>query len=124
VRKITSARERLNVTFGPSSATSPRACRSRSQCCRNRKRVSRTKTRPACKRGLAAKRCASVRDLPDETDVRLTEHLRTAKTLSKSLTLTPNEAAKLGLSLNRDGQRRSAFELLARSSEGGQSIST
>jgi tRNA uridine 5-carboxymethylaminomethyl modification enzyme len=38
--------------------------------------------------------------------------------------LTPNEAAKLGLSLNRDGQRRSAFELLARSSEGGQSIST
>ncbi len=39
--------------------------------------------------------------------------LADAKTLSKSLTLTPNEAAKYGLSLNRDGQRRSAFELLA-----------
>jgi tRNA uridine 5-carboxymethylaminomethyl modification enzyme len=39
--------------------------------------------------------------------------LEAAKTLSKSLTLTPNEAARHGLSLNRDGQRRSAFELLA-----------
>ncbi|MGY8662098.1 tRNA uridine-5-carboxymethylaminomethyl(34) synthesis enzyme MnmG [Bradyrhizobium sp. UFLA05-109] len=39
--------------------------------------------------------------------------LQAAKTLSKSLTLTPNEAARHGLSLNRDGQRRSAFELLA-----------
>ena len=36
-----------------------------------------------------------------------------AKQLAKSLTLTPNEAAKHGLALNRDGQRRSAFELLA-----------
>jgi len=39
--------------------------------------------------------------------------LDAAKSLAKSLTLTPNEAAKFGLSLNRDGQRRSAFELLA-----------
>jgi tRNA uridine 5-carboxymethylaminomethyl modification enzyme len=39
--------------------------------------------------------------------------LNTAKALSKSLTLTPNEAARHGLMLNRDGQRRSAFELLA-----------
>ena len=31
----------------------------------------------------------------------------------KSLTLTPNEAARYGLALNKDGQRRSAFELLA-----------
>ena len=36
-----------------------------------------------------------------------------AKALSKSLSITPNEAAKHGLSLNRDGQRRTAFELLA-----------
>jgi tRNA uridine 5-carboxymethylaminomethyl modification enzyme len=36
-----------------------------------------------------------------------------AKTLTKSLTLTPNEAARYGLALNKDGQRRSAFELLA-----------
>ncbi|WP_128928794.1 tRNA uridine-5-carboxymethylaminomethyl(34) synthesis enzyme MnmG [Bradyrhizobium guangxiense] len=39
--------------------------------------------------------------------------LDTARTLSKSLTITPNEAVKHGLSLNRDGQRRSAFELMA-----------
>jgi tRNA uridine 5-carboxymethylaminomethyl modification enzyme len=39
--------------------------------------------------------------------------LDAARSLSKSLTLTPNEAAKYGLSLNRDGHRRSAFELLA-----------
>jgi tRNA uridine 5-carboxymethylaminomethyl modification enzyme len=39
--------------------------------------------------------------------------LENAKALARSLTLTPNEAAKHGLALNRDGQRRSAFELLA-----------
>jgi len=39
--------------------------------------------------------------------------LDAAKALAKSLTLTPNEAAKHGLVLNKDGQRRSAFELLA-----------
>jgi tRNA uridine 5-carboxymethylaminomethyl modification enzyme len=39
--------------------------------------------------------------------------LDAARSLSKSLTITPNEAAKYGLSLNRDGHRRSAFELLA-----------
>jgi len=39
--------------------------------------------------------------------------LNAAKALAKSLTLTPNEAAKHGLALNKDGQRRSAFELLA-----------
>jgi tRNA uridine 5-carboxymethylaminomethyl modification enzyme len=36
-----------------------------------------------------------------------------AKSKAMALTLTPNEAARHGLSLNRDGQRRSAFELLA-----------
>jgi tRNA uridine 5-carboxymethylaminomethyl modification enzyme len=39
--------------------------------------------------------------------------LGAAKVLARSLTLTPNEAAKYGLTLNKDGQRRSAFELLA-----------
>jgi tRNA uridine 5-carboxymethylaminomethyl modification enzyme len=39
--------------------------------------------------------------------------LAAAKTLAKSLTMTPNEAARHGLALNRDGVRRSAFELLA-----------
>jgi tRNA uridine 5-carboxymethylaminomethyl modification enzyme len=39
--------------------------------------------------------------------------LNAAKALTKSLALTPNEAARHGLALNKDGQRRSAFELLA-----------
>jgi len=39
--------------------------------------------------------------------------LNGAKSLTQSLTLTPNEAARHGLALNKDGQRRSAFELLA-----------
>ncbi len=39
--------------------------------------------------------------------------LEAAKSLAKSLTLTPNEAGHFGLALNKDGQRRSAFELLA-----------
>ncbi|WP_256807472.1 tRNA uridine-5-carboxymethylaminomethyl(34) synthesis enzyme MnmG [Bradyrhizobium sp. Bra64] len=39
--------------------------------------------------------------------------LTAARALSKSLIVTPNEAIKHGLSLNRDGQRRSAFELMA-----------
>jgi tRNA uridine 5-carboxymethylaminomethyl modification enzyme len=39
--------------------------------------------------------------------------LNAVKTLTKSLAITPNEAAKHGLALNKDGQRRSAFELLA-----------
>jgi tRNA uridine 5-carboxymethylaminomethyl modification enzyme len=39
--------------------------------------------------------------------------LAAAKALAKSLAITPNEAAKYGLALNRDGHRRSAFELLA-----------
>jgi tRNA uridine 5-carboxymethylaminomethyl modification enzyme len=39
--------------------------------------------------------------------------LNAAKALTKSLSITPNEATKHGLSLNHDGVRRSAFELLA-----------
>src|ERR1017187_1360561 len=39
--------------------------------------------------------------------------LQVSKALAKSLTLTPNEAARHGLALNQDGVRRSAFELLA-----------
>jgi len=41
------------------------------------------------------------------------EALNAAKSLASSLTITPNEAARFGLALNRDGHRRSAFELLA-----------
>jgi tRNA uridine 5-carboxymethylaminomethyl modification enzyme len=39
--------------------------------------------------------------------------LNAAKAKAQSLSLTPNEAARYGLALNKDGQRRSAFELLA-----------
>jgi tRNA uridine 5-carboxymethylaminomethyl modification enzyme len=42
-----------------------------------------------------------------------TAALDAAKSLAKSLTLTPNEAADYGLTLNKDGHRRSAFELLS-----------
>lgn len=41
------------------------------------------------------------------------EALKAAKSLAKSLSVTPNEAAKHGLTLNQDGQRRTAFEMLA-----------
>jgi tRNA uridine 5-carboxymethylaminomethyl modification enzyme len=39
--------------------------------------------------------------------------LEDGRRLLETLTLTPNEAARHGLELNRDGRRRSAFELLA-----------
>jgi tRNA uridine 5-carboxymethylaminomethyl modification enzyme len=39
--------------------------------------------------------------------------LAEARALARSLTLTPSEAARRGLALNRDGQRRSAFDLLS-----------
>jgi tRNA uridine 5-carboxymethylaminomethyl modification enzyme len=39
--------------------------------------------------------------------------LRAARALADSLSITPNEAEKHGISLNHDGQRRTAFELLS-----------
>jgi tRNA uridine 5-carboxymethylaminomethyl modification enzyme len=48
--------------------------------------------------------------------------LEAAKAIAKSLALTPNEAAKYGLALNKDGHRRSAFELLAYSEIGWAEI--
>ncbi|HEY1979652.1 MAG TPA: tRNA uridine-5-carboxymethylaminomethyl(34) synthesis enzyme MnmG [Xanthobacteraceae bacterium] len=39
--------------------------------------------------------------------------LEAARALANSLSLTPSEAAKHGLSLRKDGQRRTAFELLS-----------
>jgi len=41
------------------------------------------------------------------------EAIRRARELARSLRLTPNEAANHGLHINRDGVRRSAFELMA-----------
>ncbi len=42
-----------------------------------------------------------------------TAALDAAKALAHSLSITPNEAARYGLELKRDGQRRTAFELLS-----------
>src|SRR5580658_8168894 len=39
--------------------------------------------------------------------------LAAARTTADTLSLTPSEAARHGLSLRKDGQRRSAFELLS-----------
>jgi tRNA uridine 5-carboxymethylaminomethyl modification enzyme len=39
--------------------------------------------------------------------------LAAARELAHSVSITPNEAERHGLSLNRDGQRRTAFELLS-----------
>lgn len=39
--------------------------------------------------------------------------LNAARELAKSLSITPTEADKHGLALNRDGQRRSAFDLMS-----------
>ena len=41
------------------------------------------------------------------------EALREARALAEGRTITPNEAEKHGIALNKDGQRRSAFELLS-----------
>lgn len=45
--------------------------------------------------------------------VKKMEALAAAKALAQGLSVTPNEAGRHGLALNRDGQRRTAFELLA-----------
>jgi tRNA uridine 5-carboxymethylaminomethyl modification enzyme len=39
--------------------------------------------------------------------------LASAREFAQSVSLTPNEAGRHGLALNKDGQRRSAFELLS-----------
>ncbi|RWX74568.1 tRNA uridine-5-carboxymethylaminomethyl(34) synthesis enzyme MnmG [Neorhizobium lilium] len=41
------------------------------------------------------------------------EDIDAGRSLLKNLTITPNQAAQEGLKLNQDGQRRSAYELLA-----------
>ena len=39
--------------------------------------------------------------------------MQAARALADSLSITPNEAARHGIALNQDGQRRTAFELLS-----------
>ncbi|TIR16553.1 MAG: tRNA uridine-5-carboxymethylaminomethyl(34) synthesis enzyme MnmG [Mesorhizobium sp.] len=43
----------------------------------------------------------------------MVQRLDEARALAKSVAWTPNEAARLGLEINKDGVRRSAYELLA-----------
>ncbi|KAA3441789.1 tRNA uridine-5-carboxymethylaminomethyl(34) synthesis enzyme MnmG [Mesorhizobium sp. SARCC-RB16n] len=56
-------------------------------------------------------RIASARRMQRFGDV--TRRLDEARQLALSLAMTPNEAARHGLEINRDGVRRSGFELLA-----------
>ncbi len=44
---------------------------------------------------------------------RKAEALAKARSMAESLSVTPNEASRFGIALNRDGQRRTAFELLS-----------
>jgi tRNA uridine 5-carboxymethylaminomethyl modification enzyme len=61
-------------------------------------------------KGIAIGCVGSVRQRHFETKL---SALQAARALADSLSITPNEAGKYGISLNRDGQRRTAFELLS-----------
>jgi tRNA uridine 5-carboxymethylaminomethyl modification enzyme len=50
--------------------------------------------------------------------------LATARDFARSVSLTPNEADRYGLTLNKDGQRRSAFELLSHPNIGTAELAT
>lgn len=49
--------------------------------------------------------------------------LERGRTLAKSLSITPNEASGFGLNLNKDGQRRTAYDLLSYSDMSLQRLS-
>ena len=66
--------------------------------------------------GLAIGCVGSSRGARFERYISMLDHVRTQL---KGLTVTPNEAEKVGMHLNKDGQRRSAYELL---SHPGQSV--
>jgi tRNA uridine 5-carboxymethylaminomethyl modification enzyme len=61
-------------------------------------------------KGIAAGCVGAVRKRQFEAKMTALEF---ARNLANSLAITPNEAAKHGVSLNKDGQRRTAFELLS-----------
>jgi tRNA uridine 5-carboxymethylaminomethyl modification enzyme len=50
------------------------------------------------------------------------EAIDSARSLTKSLTITPTEARKRGLELNQDGVRRSAYDLLVLKDTGIDSL--
>ena len=47
------------------------------------------------------------------THIAKSSALKDAREFAKAVSLTPKEAERHGLSLNKDGQRRTAFELLS-----------
>src|SRR5258705_7527662 len=61
-------------------------------------------------KGIAIGCVGTVRQRQFETKLAA---LQAARALADSLSITPNEAEKHGISLNHDGQRRTAFELLS-----------
>jgi tRNA uridine 5-carboxymethylaminomethyl modification enzyme len=61
-------------------------------------------------KGIAIGCVGSVRQRQFEHKIKA---LDAARALANSLSITPNEAEKRGISLKRDGQRRTAFELLS-----------
>ena len=84
----------VHVARRISSAAARRQCRSASDGERNCDRLRRR-----CARDIpCAKRCAALND---------------AREFANSVSLTPKEAERHGLALNKDGQRRTAFELLS-----------
>src|SRR2546430_16521308 len=50
--------------------------------------------------------------------------LATARDFARSVSLTPSEADRYGLMLKKDGQRRSAFELLSHPTIGPAELAT
>lgn len=61
-------------------------------------------------KGLAIGCVSSVRAAAFSAKI---DALEKARALARSVSITPTRAAEFGLALNRDGQRRSAFELLS-----------
>src|SRR4029079_10552741 len=61
-------------------------------------------------KGIAIRCIGQVRQRQFQTKIAA---LQAARALADTLSITPNEAEKHGISLNRDGQRRTAFELLS-----------
>ena len=75
--------------------------------------AARRQCRPAADAAWASRPVASGGARADAFAAKARSARPTARRCSSALTLTPDEAAKAGLAVNRDGRRRSAFELLA-----------
>ena len=80
------------------------------------RRISPGAARRQCRSAFDAKgNCASAASAPNARDIPLRKisALNDAREFAKSVSLTPKEAERHGLALNKDGQRRTAFELLS-----------